>query len=142
MCAADIPETPRRGSGGGRSEKRLLQQQQLQQLQQQQQVQDTGLPGLQCHSCGSLLHPERGECAAFSASNSSQRQACLLYTWSRSATETAQLRECFPTRVLLGSISAPLAPATLCTERDITDDGSGSIRACLCTTDLCNHVPD
>ena len=26
-------------------------------------------------------------------------------------------------------------------ERDITDDGSGSIRACLCTTDLCNHVP-
>ena len=85
------------------------------------QVQDTGVPGLQCHSCGSLLHPERGECAAFSPSNSSQRQtclrgeACLLYTWSRSATETAQLRECFPTRVLLGSISAPLAPATLCT---------------------------
>ena len=85
------------------------------------QVLDTGVPGLQCHSCGSLLHPERGECAEFSASNSSQRQtclrgeACLLYTWSRSATETAQLRECFPTRVLLGSISAPLAPAALCT---------------------------
>lgn len=28
----------------------------------------------------------------------------MMYTWSKSDTETATLRECFPTTVLLGSI--------------------------------------
>ena len=50
----------------------------------------------------------------------------------------ATLRECFPTRVLLGTITNPLTPSDQCFERDITDDGSGSIKACLCNTDYCN----
>ena len=51
---------------------------------------------------------------------------------------TATLRECFPTRVLLGSINDPLVPLPDCSQRDITDDGSGAIFACLCNTDFCN----
>ena len=50
----------------------------------------------------------------------------------------ATLRECFPTRVLLGSISDPLVPLPDCSQKDITDDRSGSIFACLCDTDFCN----
>ena len=51
---------------------------------------------------------------------------------------SATLRECFPTRVLLGSITDPLVPFNTCQQRDITDDSSGSIYACLCNTDFCN----
>ena len=65
-----------------------------------------------------------------------------MYTWSKSSTETATLRECFPTRVLLGSIRDPLTPENFCAVRDITDDGSGSIKACLCSTDYCNNVEE
>ena len=61
-----------------------------------------------------------------------------MYSWKKSATETATLRECFPTRVLLGTIRDPLAALPDCSQRDITDDGSGSISACLCNTDFCN----
>ena len=73
-------------------------------------------PGLQCFSCGSLLHPDKEDCDTFDRTNISHTQtclkgeACLLYTWRKSTTETATLRECFPTRVLLGSIQDPLAP--------------------------------
>ena len=73
-------------------------------------------PGLQCFSCGSLLHPDKEDCDTFDRTNISHTQtclkgeACLLYTWRKSPTETATLRECFPTRVLLGSIQDPLAP--------------------------------
>jgi len=104
--------------------------------------QDT-TPGLQCFSCGSLLNAEK-TCDQFDRSNVSHVQtcltdeACLLYTWEKSSTETASLRECFPTRVLLGSIKNPLTPSYGCQMRDITDDGSGSIKACLCETDYCN----
>lgn len=55
---------------------------------------------------------------------------------------SATLRECFPTRVLLGTITNPLTPEDHCVERDITDDGSGSIKACLCSTDYCNDASD
>ena len=40
--------------------------------------------------------------------------------------------------MLLGTIRDPLAPLPDCSQRDITDDGSGSIFACLCNTDFCN----
>ena len=101
------------------------------------------LPGLQCYSCGSLLNPNK-KCDEFSRTEKSQVQtclkdeACLMYSWKKSATETATLRECFPTRVLLGTIRDPLVPLQDCRQRDITDDGSGSISACLCNTDFCN----
>ena len=73
-------------------------------------------PGLQCFSCGSLLNPDKEDCHSFDRTNRSHTQtclkgeACLLYTWRKSTTETATLRECFPTRVLLGSIQDPLTP--------------------------------
>ena len=38
-------------------------------------------------------------------------EACLMYSWKKSPTEVATLRECFPTRVLLGSIADPLTPS-------------------------------
>ena len=104
-------------------------------------------PGLQCYSCGSLLNPNK-KCGKFDRSAKSQVQtcltdeACLMYTWQKSPTETATLRECFPTRVLLGSIEKPLSASDSCTMRDITDDGSGTIRACLCTSDFCNDLPE
>ena len=101
-------------------------------------------PGLQCYSCGSLLDPSAATCDQFDRSDSRQAQtcsegeACLLYTWSQAQGQAATLRECFPTSVLLGSISAPLLPTTHCEKRDITDGGDGSILACLCHTDYCN----
>ena len=73
-------------------------------------------PGLQCFSCGSLLNTNKARCDTFDRTNTSHTQtclkgeACLMYTWKKSATETASLRECFPTRVLLGSIQDPLKP--------------------------------
>ena len=48
------------------------------------------------------------------------------------------MRECFPSRVLLGSLSAPLKPLPDCQARDLTEDQSGSVMACLCSTDFCN----
>ena len=88
-------------------------------------------PGLQCYSCGSLLNPNK-KCDQFSRTDKSQVQtclkdeACLMYTWKKSPTETATLRECFPTRVLLGTIRDPLVPLPDCSQKDITDDSSGS----------------
>ena len=100
-------------------------------------------PGLQCFTCGSLLEPDK-ECD-FNPSDPSQRktcgpgEACLLYSWRSSAGDPAQhLRECFSTQVLLGSITSPLLPEPGCNVRDITEDGGGAIRACLCQTDNCN----
>jgi len=104
-------------------------------------------PGLQCFSCGSLLNTD-AQCETFSRTNISQTQtclkgeSCLMYTWRKSSTETATLRECFPTSVLLGTLNNPLTPSDQCFERDITDDGSGSIKACLCNTDYCNDSDD
>ena len=45
--------------------------------------------------------------------------------------------------MLLGTIHAPLTPAPSCEVRDISGAGAGAGagRACLCTTDLCNHSP-
>ena len=48
------------------------------------------------------------------------------------------LRECFPSRVLLGNLANPLLPSPGCSQRDITDEGTGTVKACLCTTDHCN----
>ena len=111
------------------------------------------MPGLQCYSCGSLLNPNK-KCDQFNRTARAQVQtcltdeACLMYTWQKSPTETgrptgpnlfillrwkhmfslptvytftltaltppATLRECFPTRVLLGSIDNPLSPSSSC----------------------------
>jgi hypothetical protein len=102
--------------------------------------------GLQCYSCGSLLNPDAS--CQFNRSDASQVQtcspgeACLMYTWRQSQDKAAILRECFSTSVLLGSISDPLVPSSHCDKRDITDNGDGSILACLCDTDYCNDQED
>ena len=49
-------------------------------------------------------------------------------------------RECFSKDVVLGRLEDPLSPAPHCEPKDISEDGSGSGFACLCTTDLCNNL--
>ena len=52
---------------------------------------------------------------------------------------SAELRECFPTSVLLGDIRNPLKKTEACDMKDISERGSNSnIFACLCTTNFCN----
>ena len=48
----------------------------------------------------------------------------------------------FSLLLILLDIRDPLTPENFCAVRDITDDGSGSIKACLCSTDYCNNVED
>ena len=52
---------------------------------------------------------------------------------------SAMLRQCFPKHILLGPIYNPLKSSPDCSLQDITDDNSGSIRACLCHSDFCNN---
>ena len=98
---------------------------------------------LRCYSCGSLLSPGQ-DCLSFNSSDSSQiatcgpGEACLLYSWRKSEAEVSTIRECFSTEVVLGRLEDPLTPTDLCQEKDISEDGSGAGRACLCTHDLCN----
>ena len=49
-------------------------------------------------------------------------------------------RECFSREVVLGRLEDPLIPSPHCQPRDISEDGSGSGFACLCTTNLCNNL--
>jgi hypothetical protein len=44
--------------------------------------------------------------------------------------------------VLLGTLKDPLVPEEDCSQRDITDDSSGTIFACLCNKDFCNDDPN
>jgi len=112
-------------------------------LTQSVQVFHPSQPGLQCYSCGSLLDANK-KCDVFDRKATSQvatcssDEACLMYSWKKSSTEIATLRECFPKSILLGSVNNPLTPTDSCSQRDITDDNSGSIFACLCNTDFCN----
>ena len=48
------------------------------------------------------------------------------------------IRECFPTSVLLGSLESPVEASTECLPQSVE---SQTISACLCTSDLCNHLP-
>ena len=65
----------------------------------------------------------------------------FLVVISQSNLVSATVRECFKKDVLLGTITNPLKPTEDCIEKDISEDGSGSGMACLCTTDLCNFLP-
>merc|ERR1719150_3586438 len=53
--------------------------------------------------------------------------------------ETAVIRECFPTSVLLGSIERPVEPQATCSPQSVESD---TIKACICTTDLCSGIGD
>ena len=47
------------------------------------------------------------------------------------------IRECFSTRVLLGSLEDPVLPEEECQPVEVQSD---TIMACICTTDLCNGI--
>ena len=101
---------------------------------------------LRCYSCGNLFNPNI-TCDQSSTEDELEVQtcesgeACLLYQWKKSSVETAVLRQCFPSHILLGPVYNPL-PTTdhSCQLQDITDDNSGSVVACLCQSDLCNQL--
>ena len=100
---------------------------------------------VQCWSCGSLFSTDAPDCSSFNSRDPAQVQtcaqgeACLYYSWKKSATESSVIRECFPTSILLGSIDNPVQPQAQCS---LTSLESDSISACICTSDLCNGVGD
>jgi hypothetical protein len=71
--------------------------------------------------------------------NTKSNNTYFLYHNDKFAFTSAELRECFPTSVLLGDVTNPLRPTESCESRDISERGSSSdIFACLCTTNFCN----
>ena len=99
-----------------------------------------------CHQCGSLFSGEKGNanCEIFDQFEQSQRkycdpgEACLWYSWQKSASEIATIRECFSPTILLGSVDDPLTVKSSCKPKDISETPGASIMACLCNNDLCN----
>ena len=75
-----------------------------------------------CHQCGSLFSGSKGnaDCEIFDNIEPSQRkycdpgEACLWYSWQKSANEIATIRECFSPTILLGSVDDPLTVKSSC----------------------------
>jgi hypothetical protein len=73
--------------------------------------------GLNCFSCGSLLDPSR-KCDKFDPSDPSQVQvcgrneACLLYTWKKSGSDTGSNEKTVPSRIVV-SRDAPVNPGKI-----------------------------
>ena len=61
----------------------------------------------------------------------------MWYSYQKSSTEIAIVRECFSTSVLLGSITDPIVPSDQCVPKPVED---ASIMACICTNDFCNGM--
>ena len=55
------------------------------------------------------------------------------------STSAGAFRECFSKRILLGAASNPINVTEKCRLERTQDDPNSTIRACLCTKDLCNH---
>ena len=55
------------------------------------------------------------------------------------STSAGAFRECFSKRILLGAASNPINVTEECRLERTQDDPNSTIRACLCTKDLCNH---
>ena len=98
---------------------------------------------VQCHTCGSLFSTDAPDCPNFNSRDTSQQktcgagEACLWYSYQKSSTEIAIVRECFSTSVLLGSITDPIVPSDQCVPKPVED---ASIMACICTNDFCNGM--
>ena len=58
---------------------------------------------LRCYKCGDLFNPDT-KCRADSVETETcqEGEACLLYRWQKSRTETATVRHCFSKQILLG----------------------------------------
>ena len=98
---------------------------------------------VKCFACGSLFSTDAPECGSFNTSDFRQQktcnagEACLWYSYLKSSTEKAVIRECFSTSILLGSIDRPIEPSNNCRPQSV-EEGDDSIQACLCTDDFCN----
>ena len=63
---------------------------------------------VQCFTCGSLFNTDAPDCFAFNVNDKAQMktcdagEACLWYSYQKSDQETAVIRECFSTGILLG----------------------------------------
>ena len=63
---------------------------------------------VQCFTCGSLFNTDAPDCFAFNVNDKAQMktcdagEACLWYSYQKSDEETAVIRECFSTGILLG----------------------------------------
>ena len=55
------------------------------------------------------------------------------------STSAGAFRECFSKRILLGSARNPINVTAECRLERTQGDPDSTIRACLCTKDLCNH---
>ena len=94
-----------------------------------------------------LFSGASSNCTDFNPSDPGQVQvcgvneACLLYKWKKSPTETAVLRECFPKSVVLGPLDRPLRPSKSCDLNDVSEPEAGitDATACLCETSFCNN---
>ena len=60
------------------------------------------------------------------------------YSWQKSRTTTAYVRECFSTSIVLGTVDDPLVAKPYCDPLDISENSISKVTACLCETDLCN----
>ena len=57
---------------------------------------------LRCARCGDLFSSDECGAEGAGAEQCGAGEACLLYTWRRSAATQATVRQCFPRRILLG----------------------------------------
>ena len=63
---------------------------------------------VQCFTCGSLFNTDAPDCFAFNVNDKAQMktcdagEACLWYSYQKSDSETAVIRECFSKGILLG----------------------------------------
>ena len=61
---------------------------------------------LRCYKCGDLFNPDTLCDLSNTVTETCQEgEACLLYQWKKSPTETATVRHCFSRQILLGKTS-------------------------------------
>ena len=100
---------------------------------------------MKCHQCGRLFSRDGNSgCTEFDEYDSSQQgyckegEACLWYSWQKSRSITAYVRECFSKSIVLGTVDDPLVAKPYCDPLDISENSISRVTACLCETDLCN----
>ena len=62
----------------------------------------------------------------------------MWYSWQKSRSTTAYVRECFSKSIVLGTVDDPLVAKPYCDPLDISENSISRVTACLCETDLCN----
>merc|ERR1719320_1805672 len=100
---------------------------------------------VRCHQCGRLFSRDgNSACTEFDEYDDSQQgyckegEACLWYSWQKSRSSQAYVRECFSKSIVLGTVDNPLVAKPYCDPIDISENSISRVTACLCETDLCN----